>query len=68
MTTDGGKTWREAFLGELVSAVVAISDQHLVAYVSQQVSDELASPALTWQYVSRDGGRHWCYSTNLGGF
>ena len=68
VTTDGGRTWWETFLGELVVAVVPGPRNELVAYVQQQLdpnSNSLA--AATWQYVSRDGGRQWVYSSALGG-
>ena len=61
VTSDGGRTWWQAFLGEEVSAVSATPGGHLVAYVNQQTSQ--GDQAVTWQYVSRDGGRHWRYST-----
>jgi|SRR5579884_2077332 len=67
VTTDGGRTWRETFLGELVTAVVAGTPNDLVAYVQQSVSNNRPNPAVTWQYVSRDGGRHWRYNRDLGG-
>lgn len=66
VTTDAGRTWWESFLGELVMAVVPGADGELVAFVQQSAADSHASPAVTWQYVSRDGGRHWSYSTALG--
>jgi hypothetical protein len=31
------------------------------------VSSQHLNPAVTWQYVSRDGGRHWRYSTEFAG-
>jgi photosystem II stability/assembly factor-like uncharacterized protein len=65
VTTDGGRTWWEAFLGELVVAVVPGPRNELLAYVQQQLGQSLA--AATRQYVSRDGGRHWVYSASLGG-
>src|SRR5947209_16639202 len=66
VTSDGGRTWWETFLGELVVAVVSGPRNDLVAYVQQQLtSNSLA--AVTWQYVSRDRGRHWSYSHRLGG-
>jgi hypothetical protein len=67
VTTDGGRTWWETFLGELVMAVVPGPRNELVAYVQQSVSNDHVNPAATWQYLSRDGGRHWSYSTALGG-
>jgi hypothetical protein len=67
VTTDGGRTWWEAFMGELVTAVVPGPGHKLLAYVEQSVSNANINPAVTWQYVSRDGGRTWHYSTALGG-
>ncbi len=68
VTTDGGRTWWETFLGELVVAVVPGPRHELVAYVQEQLDSNSSSlAAATWQYVSRDGGRHWSYSQTLGG-
>jgi hypothetical protein len=68
VTTDGGRSWWETFLGELVVAVVPGPRHELVAYVQQQLDPNGSSlAAATWQYVSRDGGRHWVYSASLGG-
>jgi photosystem II stability/assembly factor-like uncharacterized protein len=62
VSTDAGQSWWETFLGALVVAVVpGRSSNELVAYVQQ------GSPAVTSQYVTRDGGRHWNYSTAMGG-
>ena len=47
--------------------VVPGQRHHLIAYVQQPVSNSSSNPAVTWQYVSRDGGRHWRYSSALGG-
>jgi hypothetical protein len=66
VTTNAGRTWWETFLGELVVAVVP-GPRGLVASVQQQLSSDNISRAVTWQYVSRDGGRHWTYTTALGG-
>jgi hypothetical protein len=60
VTTDGGRTWWETILGELVVAVVPGPRNELVAYVQQQLDSSASSlAAATWQYVSHDGGRHW---------
>ena len=67
VTTNAGGTWWQAYLGELVVAVVPQSAHTLVAYVQQQTKPDSVRHALTWQYVSRNGGRSWTYSTNLGG-
>lgn len=66
VSANAGRTWREAFLGELVVAVVAQSSGTLVAYVQQQLSASSIRRAVTWQYVTRDGGHHWNYTTALG--
>jgi hypothetical protein len=67
VTTDGGPVWWETLLGEQVMAVVPSSGGLLAAYVEQSVSNQHLNPAVTWQYISRDGGRHWRYSTSFGG-
>lgn len=67
VTSDGGHTWWETFLGELVVAVVPVGDDELVAYAQQQLTNNGINPVVTWQYVSHDGGRHWAYSAALGG-
>jgi hypothetical protein len=62
VTTDGGESWWQTFLGELVLSVVA-HHQALVAVVQQQASATSESlRSVTWVYVSRDGGRHWRYT------
>ena len=67
VTTNRGRVWWETLLGEQVMAVVPSSAGELVAYVEQSVSSQRLNPAVTWQYVSGDGGRHWRYSTSFGG-
>lgn len=59
VTTDGGRSWWETYLGELVVAVVPVGGAQLVAYVQQSLDPQGIGPVATWQYVSRDGGRHW---------
>lgn len=69
VTTDGGRVWWETLLGEQVMAVVPNNfHNELVAYVEQSVHDQHLSPAVTSQYVTRDGGRHWRYTTAFAGF
>lgn len=68
VTTNAGHTWWETHLGELVVAVVPAPGNELVAYVQQQLDSFSMSPAVTWQYVSVDGGRHWGYTATLGGY
>ena len=65
VTTDRGHIWWETYLGEDVVAVVPSTGNELVAYVEQSVSNQHFNPAVTWQYVSRDGGRRWRYSTEF---
>lgn len=67
VTTDRGRAWWETYLGELVTAVVPGPGGGLVAYVQQQLNSSGSASAVTWQYVSHDGGRRWIYSTALGG-
>ena len=61
-TSDGGRHWWRAFLGGGVLAVTG-SGGRLVAFV-EAVSDS-GPTALTWVYVSGDGGRHWRYEDRL---
>jgi hypothetical protein len=69
VTTNGGRSWWETFAGELVMAVVpGPRPGDLIAYVQQSHSDRRLDPARTWQYVTRDGGHTWTYSTDLAGF
>lgn len=67
VSTDRGHTWWETYLGEEVVAVVPSYRNELVAYVEQSVSNAHFNPAVTRQYVSRDGGRIWRYSTQFAG-
>jgi hypothetical protein len=64
VSTNGGRTWWEAALGENVTAVVP-GAHGLVAFVQDQISNEHLNPQVTWQYVSTDGGHHWRYSTSF---
>lgn len=68
VTTDGGRRWRRGLWGYgTPMAVVGNSQGDLVAFVD--ISGPGATPVSgpTWQYVSRDGGRSWHYTTRLGG-
>lgn len=67
VTSDRGRTWWQTYLGDEVVAVVPGYRNALLAYVEQSVSNQHLNPAVTWQYVSRDGGRHWRYSTDFAG-
>ena len=65
VTPNGGRLWWQTFFDGIVVAVVPGSHVDLVAYV--QPLEGRANPRVTYQYVTRDGGRHWRYSTALGG-
>jgi hypothetical protein len=64
VTTDGGRQWWEAYLGESVIAVVARRGE-LIAVVQQTPSGNGSMVANTWVYVSTDGGRLWRYDDRL---
>lgn len=59
-TSDGGKKWYGALFNGVVMAVVPGPSGHLVAFID--------GPAVTWQYVSKNGGRSWRYTTAQGAF
>jgi hypothetical protein len=63
-TSDGGRQWCGALFDGLVMAVVPGSAGHLVAFVDASTS---GAGGVTWQYVSKDGGRDWRYDTTVGG-
>ncbi len=65
-TNDAGKHWYRAFLGDVVMAVVSPTNGQLVAFA--QASTGSSSAAVTWVYVSTDGGRQWHYNDSLGAF
>jgi hypothetical protein len=66
VTTDGGTSWWQTFLGEFVLVVLA-RHGHLIAVVQQQAASNTQSlKAVDWVYVSRDGGRHWHHNDKLG--
>lgn len=65
-TSDGGKKWYGALFNGLVMAVVRGSQGHLVAFVDGSTSS-VNSSGVTWQYVSKNGGRSWRYDTTVGG-
>ncbi len=52
VTSDGGKSWYQTFLGGLVLSVVSGGPHKLVAVAE---SGDGGSMAATWLYVSRDG-------------
>jgi hypothetical protein len=61
-TSDGGRHWWRTLFGGGVQAVVG-SGGRLVAFVA--VTGEGGPVAVTWVYVSNDGGRHWHYESQL---
>jgi hypothetical protein len=65
VTSDGGKHWYRAFAPELSLAVVPGVSGRLVWIVQNGING--SGNAVTWQYVSSDGGKVWHYSTALGG-
>jgi hypothetical protein len=65
-TGDGGKHWYGALFDGLVMAVVRGSQGHLVAFVDGSTSGT-SSSGVTWQYVSKNGGRSWRYDSTIGG-
>jgi hypothetical protein len=65
LTSDAGKHWWQAFLGDDVLSVVS-SGNRLIA-VAQNATGSGAQ-AQTVVYVSRDGGRHWHLNNKLGAF
>jgi hypothetical protein len=65
VTTDGGKTWWQSFPQEVVLSVIAVPRHKLIAVVQAPIKAG-AVKAVTWVYVSKDGGRHWNYNNRLG--
>lgn len=62
-TGDGGRHWYRATFNGVAMAVVTGVSGHLVAFVDGSVG----RTGVTWQYVSRDHGRTWHYTTAVGG-
>ncbi len=62
-TSNGGSAWYRALFNGLVMAVVRGPGGRLVAFIDQSVKGS----GVTWQYVSRDGGRTWRYNPRVGG-
>jgi photosystem II stability/assembly factor-like uncharacterized protein len=59
VTTDGGKRWWQAALGDEVPAVVSAGG-HLVAFAQEQIPTRGETlHAVTWVYRSTNGGRSW---------
>jgi hypothetical protein len=65
-TSDGGKKWYRALFDGLVMAVVRNPQGHLVAFVDGSTTTSNSS-GVTWQYVSKNGGRTWRYDITVGG-
>jgi hypothetical protein len=66
VTSNAGRTWYEAFLGEQVAAVVPGFNGSLVALVQNSRTGQMKpgpQPVTTTQYVSTDGGRVWRRTT-----
>jgi hypothetical protein len=66
VTNDGGKQWWQALTEELSVAVVPGASGRLVWFTQVSVNGTDAN-AVTWPYISTDGGKVWHYSTALGG-
>lgn len=65
-TGDGGKHWWRAFTQELSVAVVPGIGRRLLWFTQTQVNAN-SNNAVTWTYVSTNGGKVWHYTTALGG-
>jgi hypothetical protein len=66
-TSDGGAKWYRALFNGVVMAVVRGPEGHLVAFVDGSTSGG-GTMGVTWQYVSKNGGRTWRYDNTIGGF
>lgn len=58
-STDGGRHWWDAYLGDDVLSVVPGSKAHHLIAVVQDFLGSGTSSVETVVYVSTDGGRHW---------
>jgi hypothetical protein len=65
-TSNGGKQWYRASFDGVPVAVVGGPSGHLVAFVD--ASNGTSAQGVTWQYVSRNGGRTWRFDETVGGF
>ncbi|MGO9907898.1 MAG: hypothetical protein ACLP4R_20270 [Solirubrobacteraceae bacterium] len=65
-TGDGGKHWWQAFTQDLSAAVVPGVSPRLL-WFTQTTTGASATNAVTWTYVSSNGGKVWHYTTALGG-
>jgi hypothetical protein len=63
VTGDGGKHWYQALFQGLSMAVVPGISGHLVAFLDGTANGK----GVTWQYVSKNGGRVWSYDAAVGG-
>lgn len=63
-TSDGGRHWWRAFLGEAVIGAVPRIGGGIIAFAQNTVGT--GSSAVTEVYVSRDGGHHWHLDTSFG--
>jgi hypothetical protein len=63
-TNNGGKSWYGALFNGEVMAVVHPIRGRLVAFIDGSSGKK----GVTWQYVSRDGGRTWHFNSHVGGF
>lgn len=58
-TSDGGRRWYRATLGDYVLSVVPSTDRHHMIAVVQNSAGSTSRAAITAIYVSSDGGRFW---------
>jgi hypothetical protein len=65
-TGDGGKHWWRALTQELSAAVVPGFGGRLL-WFTQTSAGANGTNAVTWTYVSSNGGKVWHYTTALGG-
>jgi hypothetical protein len=64
-TGNGGKQWFRATFDGLPMAVVGGRSGHLVAFIDASAGN--GSKGVTWQYVSKNGGRTWRFDSTVGG-
>jgi hypothetical protein len=65
-TSNAGKRWYRATFDGIPMAVVGGPSGHLVAFVD--ASNGTSVKGVTWQYISRNGGRTWHFDETVGGF
>lgn len=66
VTSDSGRHWYGAFFDGDVMAVVPGFHNDLVVFIDASTGSP-GTTGPTWQYVSRNGGRTWHYTTAVGG-